>query len=167
MTLTTPQGISILAGLAVASALWAAHVTVNSATRGADWALGRLPGVFRWSLVAGALGVMVALIITPGWIGLGIAYLAGVVAWTARSVVSGLKRIHQAGGYQPLPINRQVALVGRAGLWLLIVAAIGVGVALIDLERRGADALFDFVLVAVVGAAGVVYRRKANSLDVQ
>ena len=165
LTLTTAQGISLLAALAVGSALWAAHVTVNSTTKGPDWAIASLPGVFRWSLVAAALGITAALVVTPSWIGFGVAYLAGVIAWTARSVASGLRRIQEAGAYEPLPTHRQAVLVGRVGMWLLVVGALGVGVAVIDMESRGPTAIWDLALVAIVVAFGEIYRRKATALS--
>ena len=165
LTLSTTLGIFILAALAVGTGLWAAHVTVSSSTRGAEWALSTLPRSLRWSLVLGALGVALALVASPVWVGLGVVYLAAVVAWTARAVLKGLQRMREAGAYEPLPIESQAALVGRVGLWLLVVGALGIGVAAIDIESRGGVALWDLVLVGVVVAAGVMYRRKAGELD--
>ncbi|MDF1597583.1 MAG: hypothetical protein P1T08_16005 [Acidimicrobiia bacterium] len=165
MTLSTAQGIFVLAALAVGSGLWAAQVTVNTTTRGPDWAMNRLPDVFRWSLVAGALGILVALLAEPGWIGLGVTYLAGVVAWTARSVARAVQRIQDAGAYEPLPVDRQAVMVGRVGFWLLAVAALGIGVAVIDIESRGGVAAWDLLLVGLVAAAGVMYRRRATALS--
>jgi len=165
LNLSNSLGIFLLAALAVGTGLWAAQVSVSSSTRGAEWALGALPRSFRWSLVLGTLGVALALIASPAWVGLGVVYLAAVVGWTARAVLRGLQRMREAGSYEPLPIERQAALVGRVGLWLLVIGALGVGVAAIDIERRGGVALWDFVLVGVVVAAGVLYRRRAGELD--
>jgi len=164
LTFSTAQGTFFLAALAVGAGLWAAQVTVNTTTRGPDWAMNRLPGVFRWSLVAGALGILVALLAEPGWIGLGVIYLAGVVAWTARSVARALQRIQDALAYEPLPVERQAALVGRTGLWLIVVGALGVAIAVIDLGARGAAAWWDMALVAVVVAVGATYRMRAGEL---
>ena len=165
MTLSTASGIFVLAALAVGAGLWAAHVTVSSTTRGPDWALGALPGSFRWSLVLGVIGIVVAVVVAPVWVGLGVAYLAGVVAWTARAVGNGLRRLQEAGAYEPLPVERQAAMVGRVGMWLLVVGALGVAVAVIDIESRGGGAAWDFVLVGVVVVAGVVYRRRSALLS--
>jgi hypothetical protein len=165
LTLSTAQGIFLLAALAVGSGLWAAQVTVNTTTRGPDWAMNRLPGVFRSSLVAGALGILVALLAEPSWIGLGVTYLAGVVAWTARSVARALQRIQDAGAYEPLPVERQAVLVGRTGLWLIVIGALGVAIVVFDFEARGAGALWDIALVAVVVAVGVTYRMRAGELE--
>lgn len=164
MTLTTAQSVYVLAGLAVAAGLWAAHISVNSATRGAEWAASRLPGEIRWGLVALAAGAIAAVVVEPLWLGLGVVYLAGVVAWTARAVLRGLQRLREAGAYEPLPVERQAVVVARAGLWLLIVGALGVAVTVIDFENRGGVALWDLLLVGAVVSAGAVYRRRASRL---
>lgn len=165
MTLTTAQGVYALAALAVGVGLWAANLTVGSATRGPDWALASLPPVFRWGLVVAVLGVVLAVIVEPVWIGLGVVYLAGVVAWTARSVLNGLRRLQDAGADGALPAERQATMVGRVGFWLLIVGAAGAGVAAIDMESRGGVAVWDLLLVVVVVGAGVMYRRRAAELE--
>ena len=164
MTLSTASGVFVLAALAVGAGLWAAYVTVSSSTRGPEWALGALPGAFRWSLVLGAIGIVVAGVVAPVWVGFGVVYMAGVVAWTARAVGTGLRRLQEAGGYEPLPAERQAAMVGRVGMWLLVVGVLGIAVAAIDIESRGGVAAWDFVLVGVVVVAGVVYRRRAAVL---
>ena len=164
MTLTTAQSVYVLASLAVAAGLWAAHISVSSATRGAEWAAGKLPGEIRWGLIALAAGVVAAIVVEPLWLGLGVVYLAGVVVWTARAVLRGLQRLAEAGAYEPLPVDRQAVVVGRAGLWLLTVSALGVAVTVIDYESRGGVAFWDLLLVAAVVVVGVMYRRKAARL---
>ena len=165
MTLTTAQGVYTLAALATAVGLWAAFVTVGSATRGAEWALSTLPVWFRWSVVLAVLGVVVVVVVSPIWIGFGVVYLAGVVAWTARTVAGGLERLQEAGVYEPLPPARQAALIRRVSLWILVVAALGTAVVVIDIESRGGVALWDLVLVGALGIAGVLYRRRAALLS--
>jgi hypothetical protein len=115
--------------------------------------------------VLGAIGIVVAVMVAPVWVGLGVVYLAGTVAWTARAVGNGLRRLQEAGGYEPLPVERQAAMVGRVGMWLLVVGVLGIAVALFDIESRGGVAAWDFILVAVAVVAGVVYRRRAAELS--
>ena len=164
LTLTTAQGVCVLAALATAAGLWAASITVGSATRGADWALKTLPLWIRWSVVLAVLGVVVVVVVSPVWVGFGVVYLAGVVAWTARSVVGGLKRLQEAGAYEPLPAARQAALVRRVSFWIFVVAGLGGAVAVIDIESRGGVALWDLVLVGVLAVAGMLYRRRSALL---
>ncbi len=164
MTLTTAWAIFSLAALAVLTGLWAAHISVNSTTRGPDWAIDRLPRESLWSVAAMAAGVLAAVLVDPAWVGLGVVYLAGVVAWTARAVLKGLVRIQDAGEYEPLPAERQAAVVRRVATWLFITAALGVAVTLIDVESRGGVALWDLPLVGVVAAAGAVYWRRAREI---
>lgn len=165
MTLTVAEGVLALAALATAVGLWASFITVGSATRGAEWALSTLPKWFRWSLVLGVLGVGVVVIVSPIWVGFGVVYLAGVVAWTTRTVAGGLERLQEAGAYEPLPAARQAALVRRVSFWLLVITALGAAVAAIDIESRGGVALWDLVLVSVLLLAGVLYRRRAALLS--
>lgn len=165
MTLTTAQGVYTLAALATAAGLWAAHLAVGSATRGAEWALGALPKWFRGSLVLAAVGAVVAVVVSPFWVGFGVVYLGGVVAWTTRAVGGGLERLREAGAYEPLPVGRQAALVRKVSFWLLVVAVLGAAVVMIDVESRGEVALWDLVLVAGLVVAGLVYRRRAAVLS--
>jgi hypothetical protein len=109
-------------------------------------------------------GVVAAIVVEPLWLGLGVVYLAGVVVWTARAVLRGLQRLAEAGAYEPLPVERQAVVVGRAGHWLLTVGALGAAVAVIDFDNRGGAALWDLLLVAAVVVVGVMYRRKAARL---
>ena len=164
MTLSIAQSAFLLAALAVAAGLWAAHISVNSATRGPDWAMSRLPGEYRWSLLVLAVGLIATLVVQPIWFGLGVAYLAVVVAWTARALLKGLQRLGEVGAYEPLPVGRQAALVGRVGFWLLTVAVLGIGVAIVDIESRGGVAYWDLLLVGLVAAAGIMYRRRAAAM---
>jgi uncharacterized membrane protein len=165
LTLTTAQGVYALAALATAVGLWAAFVTVGSATRGAEWALSILPRWFRWGVAVAVLGVVVVMVFSPMWVGFGVVYLAGVVVWTARTVAGGLERLQEAGAYEPLPPARQAAMVRRVSLWILVVAALGIAVVVIDMESRGGVALWDLVLVGALGIAGVLCRRRAALLS--
>ena len=105
------------------------------------------------------------LVVSPIWIGFGVVYLAGVVAWTSRSVAGGLEKLAEAGAYEPLPAERQAALVRKVSLWILVVAALGAAVAVIDVENRGGVAFWDLVLVGALVVAGVLYRRRAALLS--
>jgi hypothetical protein len=115
-------------------------------------------------LIGIGVGLVVAVVVTPGWIGFGVAYVAGVIALTARAMTRGLNRLQQAASFEPLPVHRQSALVGRVGIWLMIIGALGAAVGVIDFESRGAPALFDFVLAGVLVATGLSYRRRAAQL---
>ncbi|NNC39191.1 MAG: hypothetical protein HKN95_00755 [Acidimicrobiia bacterium] len=165
MTLSTAQGVYTLAALATVAGLWASFITVGSATRGAEWALKTLPVWFRVGIVFGALGLVAVVIVSPIWVGFGLAYLAGVVAWTARTVAGGLEKLKEAGAYETLPAARQAALIRRVSFWLLVVAALGAAVVVIDVESRGGVALWDLVLVGVLAIAGVLYRRRAAAME--
>ena len=97
-----------------------------------------------------ALGAVVAVVVSPFWVGFGVVYLGGVVAWTSRSVGGGLERLQEAGAYEPLPAARQAALVRKVSFWLLVVSVLGAAVVMIDVESRGGVALWDLVDRAVV-----------------
>lgn len=164
MTLATSWSIFSLAALAVLAGLWAAHISVNSTTRGPDWAIDRLQRESRLSVAVIVAGVLAAVLVDPAWMGLGVVYLAGVVAWTARAVLRTLVRIQAAGEYEPLSAERQAAVVRRVATWLFITAALGIAVTVIDVESRGGVALWDLTLVGVVAAAGAVYWRRAGEV---
>jgi hypothetical protein len=115
--------------------------------------------------VLAAVGAVVAVVVSPFWVGFGVVYLGGVVAWTTRAVGGGLERLREAGAYEPLPVGRQAALVRKVSFWLLVVAVLGAAVVMIDVESRGEVALWDLVLVAGLVVAGLVYRRRAAVLS--
>lgn len=165
MTLTTDQAIYVLAALAVLAGLWAAYISVGSARRGHDWVMSRLPGQARGSLVAAAVGAVLAVAVDPFWMGLGVAYLAGVIAWTARAVQTGIGRLVESGEAEALPADRQAAVVRKASNWLLLTALLGVVVTVLDFEQRGSVAFWDLVLVGVLLVAGVLYWRSAVALE--
>ena len=103
------------------------------------------------------VSIAVALLVSPGWVGISLVYVAGIIAWMSRSVSRSLERVQVAGPFEPLPPDRQAAILLRAARWLLIGVLIVV-VAIFDYTWRGWPAAFDLILAAALLVPG--YRIK-------
>ncbi len=157
-------GAVIAASACVLGGLWGGLVSVRAATRGPQWALDHLQRSYPILLALVGGGVAVMVLVEPGWIGVSLLYVAGLMAWMARSVSRSLERVRATGSFEPLPPDRQSAILTRASRWLLIGgAAIGV-VAVLDFMWRGWPAVFDLALAAVLLVPGLRIRRQAEEL---
>lgn len=143
-------GAMIAAFAGVLGGLWGGLVSVRAATRGPQWALDHLK---KWNpillaLVVGSVAVM--FLVSPGWVGVSLVYVTGMIAWMSRSVSRSLARVRATGEFEPIPADRQAAILLRAARWLLIGGLAIVVIAIVDFLWRGWPALFDLILGAAL-----------------
>jgi hypothetical protein len=157
-------GALIAAFAGVLGALWGGLVSVRAATRGPQWALDYLKRSYPITLALVVVGVAVTLLVSPGWVGISLVYVAGIIAWMSRSVSRSLERVQVAGSFEPLPPDRQAAILLRAARWLLIGGAVIVIVAIVDYSWRGWPAAFDLILAAALLVPGFRIRKQGVEL---
>jgi hypothetical protein len=162
LSLETAAVIAAFAG--VLGGLWGGMVSVRAATRGPQWALDYLK---RWNpILLGLVVVSVAvlLLVSPGWVGVSLIYVSGIIAWMGRSVAKSLERVRATGKFEPLPPQRQAAILSRASKWLLIGGMAIVVVAVLDFTWRGWPAVFDLALAAALLVPGWRIGKQAEAL---
>ena len=159
-------GAVIAASAGVLGGLWGGLVSVRAATRGPQWALDHLKKWYPILLGLVVVSIAVVVLVSPGWVGVSLIYVTGIIAWMARSVSRSLQKVRAVGTFQPLPSERQAAILSRASRWLLIGGAAIALVAFFDFAWRGWPAVFDLALAAVLLVPGWRIRRQAETLRV-
>ncbi len=162
--LSIETGAVIAAFAGVLGGLWGGLVSVRAATRGPQWALEYLKKSYPIMMVLVVVSIAATLLVTPGWVGISLVYVSGIVAWMARSVSKSLERVRVAGSFEPLPPDRQAAILLRAARWLLIGGALIVVVAIVDYTWRGWPAAFDLILAATLLVPGFRIRKQGEAL---
>lgn len=158
-------GAVIAASAGVLGGLWGGLVSVRAATRGPQWALDYLKKSFPLMIVLVVVGIAVTLLVSPTWVGISLAYVGGVIAWMSWTVSRSLERVREAGTFEPLPPDRQAAILLRAARWLLIGGALIVVVAIFDYSWRGWPAVFDLVLAAALLVPGYRIKKQGEALS--
>lgn len=162
VSLQTGAAIVALAG--VLGGLWGGMLSVRAAVRGPEWVLKHLKRVYPVAMALVAAGIAVMILVSPRWVGVGLIYVTGIVAWMARRVSRTLERVRATGTFEPLPADRQAAILLRASRWLLIGGAVIAAVAVVDYLWRGWPAVFDLLLAAVMLIPGFRIRKQAAGL---
>ena len=162
VSLETGAVIAAFAG--VLGGLWGGMVSVRAATRGPQWALDYLKKSFPLMIGVLVVSIAVALLVSPGWVGISLVYVAGIIAWMSRSVSRSLERVQVAGPFEPLPPDRQAAILLRVARWLLIGGALIVVVAIFDYTWRGWPAAFDLILAAALLVPGYRVKQQGDAL---
>jgi len=103
--------------------------------------------------------------VSPGWVGVSLIYVTGIIAWMARSVSKSLEKVRGTGAFEPLPADRQAAILSRASRWLLIGGAVIAFIAIFDFTWRGWPAAFDLALAAMLLVPGFRIRKQAGELE--
>jgi pimeloyl-ACP methyl ester carboxylesterase len=165
VTLETGAVMAALAG--VLGGLWGGLVSVRAATRGPQWALDHLKKSYPILLVLVMASIAVTVLVAPGWVGVSLIYVSGIIAWMSRSVSKSLEKVRATGTFEPLPADRQAAILARASRWLLIGGAAIALIAVFDFTWRGWPAVFDLALAAVLVVPGVRIKRQAEELEGQ
>jgi pimeloyl-ACP methyl ester carboxylesterase len=163
LSLETAAVIAAFAG--VLGGLWGGMVSVRAATRGPQWALDYLR---RWNpILLGLVVVSVAvlLLVSPGWVGISLIYVTGIITWMGRSVAKSLEKVRATGQFQPLPPDRQAAILKRASKWLLVGGVAIAVVAVVDYTWRGWPAVFDLALAVVLLVPGWRIGKQAEELS--
>ena len=162
VSLETGAVIAAFAG--VLGGLWGGLVSVRAATRGPQWALDYLKKSSPIMIGLLVVSIAVTLLVSPSWVGISLVYVAGVIAWMSRSVSRSLERVQGAGPFEPLPPDRQAAILLRTARWLLIGGALLVVVAVFDYTWRGWPAAFDLILAAALLVPGYRIRKQGEQL---
>ena len=162
VSLETGAVIAAFAG--VLGGLWGGLVSVRAATRGPQWALDYLKRSYPITLGLVVIGVAVTLLVSPGWVGISLVYVAGIIAWMSRTVSRSLERVRVAGEFDPLPPDRQAVILLRTARWLLLGGAAIVIVAIVDYSWRGWPAAFDLILAATLLVPGFRIRKQGEAL---
>ena len=162
VSLETGAVIAAFAG--VLGGLWGGMVSVRAATRGPQWALDHLKKWNPFLLVLVIVSIAVMFLVSPGWVGVSLVYVTGIIAWMSRSVSKSLEKVRSTGTFQPLPVDRQAEILSRASRWLLIGGGIIVLIAIFDFTWRGWPAAFDLALAAVLVVPGLRIRKQAEEL---
>ena len=165
VSLETGAVIAAFAG--VLGGLWGGLVSVRAATRGPQWALDHLKKSYPIMIGLVVAGIGVTLLVSPAWVGISLVYVTGIIAWMARTVSRSLGRVRAAGTFEPLPPDRQAAILLRAARWLLIGGAVIVVVAIVDYAWRGWPAAFDLILAAALLVPGLRIRKQGEALASQ
>lgn len=163
VSLETGAVIAAFAG--VLGGLWGGLVSVRAATRGPQWALDYLKKSYPIVMVLVVAGIAVTLLVSPGWVGVSLVYVTGIIAWMSRSVSKSLEKVSVAGTFEPLPADRQAAILSRASRWLLIGGVALVAVAIFDFTWRGWPAAFDLILAAALLVPGYRIRKQGEALS--
>jgi len=157
-------GAVIAACAGVLGGLWGGLVSVRAATKGPQWALDHLKKSNPMMLVLVVASISVMFLVSPGWVGISLVYVSGVIAWMARTVSKSLEKVRLAGTFEPIPPDRQSAILSRVSRWLLIGGALIVLIAGFDYTWRGWPAVFDLALAAVLLVPGFRIRKQADEL---
>lgn len=111
-----------------------------------------------WTLAAA--GAVMAGLVEPMWVGVGVAYVGLVTGWLMRSVRRRLDHVRQTyGGFDTVTVV-SAAVTTRAASYLLAGSAVLAAVAAWDISVRGWSGAFGLVLAVCLGGAGLMLRRR-------
>ncbi len=148
----------------VALALWGSYVGIRSADRGPVWAVPHLRKATSLLLAASAMGVVAAALAEHAWLGVALAYVAGVGYWIGRGVLKTMIRVDAPARTELLPPERTAALLEKTSRTLLTAGGALLVVFVFDLAWRSWPALVDVGLAAALIVPALVYRRRARAL---
>jgi uncharacterized membrane protein len=163
VSLETGAVIAAFAG--VLGGLWGGMVSVRAATRGPQWALDYLKRSYPILLALVVVSIAVMVLVSPGWVGVSLIYVTGLITWMGRSVSKSLERVRGTGTFEPIPADRQAAILARASRWLLIGGAVVALIAVFDFTWRGWPAVFDLALAAMLLVPGFRIKKQAEELE--
>ena len=108
----------------VLAAGWGSYVSVRSAAAGPEWALDHLAIVRRpiWGLLV--LGGVLAVVVTPPWMGLGLVYVGAAIVWLIAMLRRSLLRLQEFGAFDEMDPARRAAIVRRARTLFLVMGAL-------------------------------------------
>lgn len=159
ISLTVAQSVVAASTVGVVAGLWGAFVSVRSAVLGPEWALEHMKRVLPAFIVVTGLGVLVMIWVRPIWVGLSVVYVGMVLVIFARRIGRSLAHVQAYGDLDPLPKDRQAAVLEKASWSLLAGGLIVMGLAVLDVTARGWQAAFDFLLAGALLVPGFLYAR--------
>lgn len=127
----------LVVGLVVVGCVgWASFVSVRSASEGPAWALDHLSVIrgFLWALLL--VGLALAWVVDPPWMGLGVAYVGATVVFLGAMLRRSLLRLREYGGLEGIDPSRRSRIVRRARTLLLttglVFAVLGAAALAVD-----------------------------------
>jgi hypothetical protein len=163
ITLSLEAAVDVVATAGVLGGLWGGTVSTRSALNGPEWAMVHLRKTMPVAVALSAVAAVVLVVVRPMWVGVGVLYTTGMVAFMSRGVSRSLERVAASGGLAPLTEEGRLRILLRAARMLLTVGGVLVVIALLDYRWRGSPALFDWVLVAMMVLPGWFIWRRAHA----
>lgn len=115
----------LVVGLAAVAAVgWSSYVSVRSAAAGPAWALAHLARLRPVWIVLAVAGLVSLVAVTPVWAGMGILYILAAVVFLSSTLRKSLMRLEALDGFDELPLERRMRIVGRARRLLLILGLV-------------------------------------------
>jgi hypothetical protein len=111
----------------VAAAGWASYVSVRSAALGPGWAVGHMARARFVVLVLVAIGLVVALLARPVWVGVVVVYVPLAILVLMWMVRRALVRLDGVGGFEPLDGVVGDRVLDRARSAMVVGAGVLVG----------------------------------------
>ena len=162
--LSLEAAVDVVAVVGVLGGLWGGTVSTRAALNGPEWAMEHLRKTYPIAIALSVLSLAVLVFVRPAWVGIGVLYTTGMVAFMSRGVSRTLQRVADSGGLTPMTQEGRQRILLRSARMLLFVSAVLIVIALFDYRWRGAPALFDWVLVAIMLIPGVMVWRRAQSV---
>ncbi|HDK45162.1 MAG TPA: hypothetical protein ENG94_02645 [Actinobacteria bacterium] len=163
VTLSLEVAVDVVATVGVLGGLWGGMVSTRAALNGPGWAMEHLRKTMPIAVVLSALSIVVLILVRPAWVGIGVLYTTGMVAFMSRGVSRSLERVADSSGLTPITPEGRQRILRRSARMLIFVGVVLVVVALLDYRWRGAPARFDWVLAAMMLIPGVLVWQRARS----
>jgi hypothetical protein len=163
ITLSLEASVDVVATVGVLGGLWGGTVSTRSAINGPEWAMGHLRRTLPVAVVLSVIALVIAAVVRPAWVGIGILYTTGMVAFMSRGVSRSLQRVAETGGFTPVSQEGRRRILLRSSRMLLVVGLFIVVIALVDQQWRGAPARYDWVLAAMMLIPGLLLWQRAHA----
>jgi hypothetical protein len=163
ITLSLEAAVDVVATVGVLGGLWGGAVSTRSAINGPEWAMGHLRRTLPVAVALSAVAVVITVVVRPTWVGIGILYTTGMVAFMSRGVSRSLQRVAETGGFTPVGVEGRKRILLRSSRMLVVVGVFLAVVALVDQQWRGAPARYDWVLAAIMLIPGLLLWQRAHA----
>jgi hypothetical protein len=163
ITLSLEAAVDVVATVGVLGGLWGGAVSTRSAMNGPEWAMQHLRRTMPIAVTLSAVAIVITVLVRPAWVGVGILYTTGMIAFMSRGVSRSLQRVAETGGFTRVTDEGKKRILLRSARMLLFVGVVLGVVALLDQQWRGAPARYDWVLVALMLIPGLLLWQRAHN----
>lgn len=163
ITLSLEAAVDVVATVGVLGGLWGGTVSTRSAIHGPEWAMRHLRRTLPIAIALSVVAIAVVVFIRPAWVGMGVLYTTGMIAFMSRGVSRSLQHVAETGGFTPVTPEGRRRILLRSARMLLFVGGFLVVVALVDQQWRGDPARYDWVLAAMMLIPGLLVWKRANA----
>jgi len=163
ITLSLDVAVGVVATVGVLGGLWGGMVSTRAALNGPEWAMEHLRKTMPIAVALSVLSIVVLILVRPAWVGIGVLYTTGMVAFMSRGVSRSLEKVAAGRGLTPITPDGRQRILRRSARMLIFVGLALVVVALLDYRWRGAPARFDWVLAAMMLIPGIMVWQRARS----